>query len=341
MRARDLSFTTFNLLNLNEPGLPIYGDRDGWSEDVYARKIAWTRAVLDVARADVFGFQELWHGQSLANAFQGLDLGHEYRLLVPEGQAGERIICAGAVRADMLDGDPEWIADFPATFRLESAGQDPQTPAIAVRLSGFSRPVLHLKIRPRDDREPVHVYVCHFKSKAPTPIHRESWYEAGAYSRHAAAIGGALSTVRRTAEATALRLILNERMKDTKTPVVVLGDLNDGVDSNTLDILTTGPRYLTALSQGGGDTALYSGQTLQEYRSRRDVYYTYIHEGAHGSLDHILVSEEFYDNSRDRVWAFDGMDVYNDHLNRDDHKEDGTGDHGVARARFVHRPAKG
>jgi hypothetical protein len=33
------------------------------------------------------------------------------------------------------------------------------------------------------------------------------------------------------------------------------------------------------------------------------------------------------------------MDVDNDHLNRDDHKESGTTDHGIVRAQFEYRPA--
>jgi hypothetical protein len=56
------------------------------------------------------------------------------------------------------------------------------------------------------------------------------------------------------------------------------------------------------------------------------------------SLDHILVSEEFYDNSRRRIWMFDGMSVNNDHLNFDDHKEMGTNDHGVICATFKYNP---
>ncbi len=58
------------------------------------------------------------------------------------------------------------------------------------------------------------------------------------------------------------------------------------------------------------------------------------------SLDHILVSEEFYDNSRRRVWMFDGMTVNNDHLNFEDHKKDGTNDHGIICATFRYQPIK-
>ena len=85
---------------------------------------------------------------------------------------------------------------------------------------------------------------------------------------------------------------------------------------------------------GGGDVSLYTVQTLQEYRTSRDVYYTHIHQDVMESLDHILVSEEFYDNSRRRLWMFDGMTVRNDHLNSEKHKEDGSNDHGIICAGF-------
>ncbi len=91
-------------------------------------------------------------------------------------------------------------------------------------------------------------------------------------------------------------------------------------------------------TMGGGDISLYTAQTLQEYRSSRDVYYTHIFQDMMESLDHVLVSEEFYDNSRRRLWVFDGMTVNNDHLNFDDHKESGTNDHGIICARFRYDP---
>jgi predicted extracellular nuclease len=134
--------------------------------------------------------------------------------------------------------------------------------------------------------------------------------------------------------------MLTEQMKGTRTPVIVLGDINDGQHSNTTNILTEQPRYLVGDSMGGGDVSLYTVQTLQEYRSTRDVYYTHIFHDVMESLDHILVSEEFYDNSRRRIWMFDGMSVNNDHLNFEDHKATGTNDHGVICATFKYKPIK-
>ena len=68
--------------------------------------------------------------------------------------------------------------------------------------------------------------------------------------------------------------------------------------------------------------------------------YTHVFKNSRESLDHILVSQEFYDNSRKRIWAFDGMEVANDHLNRNDHKQTGTTDHGIVKATFKYHPAK-
>ncbi len=340
MAREPLSFCSFNLYNLNEPGLPLYKNTRPWSQQEYDLKVRYTGQMLRLMASDVYGFQELWHESSLANCLAEAGLSQSHIGLVPPNHKGKRIVCAAAVRASMLVGKPEWISKFPDSFVMKSTGDDPQTPSISVGLRSFSRPVLHFVIRPVESAPEVHVFVCHFKSKGPTWITGEKWYEKETHSKHQEAIGSALSTVRRTAESCALRMIITELTKKSDVPVVVLGDVNDGILSNTLNILTGQPNYLMGLSLGGGDTDLYTAQTLQEYRSTRDVYYTHIHQNNRESLDQILVSEQFYDNSRRRVWSFDGLDVNNDHLNFEDHRLLGTNDHGVIRARFRLDPAK-
>ena len=337
MNLSRLTLATFNLFNLNEPGRPIYTGQ-GWSQEQYDRKIAWTASELSLLAADVFGFQELWHADSLNRALDASGLAEQYDVLVPAAANGSRIVCAAIVRKGLLSGDAEWISAFPEGLVLRSRGDDPQTPEISVTIRGFSRPVLHFTIRPRENGPDVHVYVCHFKSKAPTQVYRDDWYDKAVYGKHAKGLGSAQSTIRRTAEAAALRYLLNESMKGNDTPVIVLGDINDGQHSNTANILTEQPRYLVGDSEGGGDVALYTAQTLQEYRDTRDVYYTHIHQDIRESLDHILVSQEFYDNSRKRIWLFDGLVINNDHLNFEDHKGLGTTDHGIVRAAFRYRP---
>lgn len=341
MARTKLSFTTCNLFNLQQAGKSLYRKTKPWTEDEYIRKIAWTTSIFRNITSDVWAFQELWSPTSLQQAIDNAEMTDRYILLAPPTHDDRKIICAAAVRKDILISEPEWINNFPEIFKLQSSGDDDQTSEISVRIDHFSRPILHFQIKPHWEEKSIEVYVCHFKSKRPTDIYGEPWYSKQIYSRHSETLGSAVSTIRRTAEAAALRLILTEQMKDTDTPVVVLGDLNDAKDSNTLNILTGQPNYIMAgYSQGGSDVDLYSVGTLREYRSQRDVYYTHIHNKTRESLDHILVSQEFYDNSRRRIWAFKGMEIYNDHLNSENHKENGSSDHGVVRASFEYRPAK-
>lgn len=103
-------------------------------------------------------------------------------------------------------------------------------------------------------------------------IWRESWHDKDVHAPQRDAIGGALSTIRRTAEATAQRTILTQEMKGTDTPVVVIADLDAGHHSNRLNILSGQPRVLAALAEGGGETDLHAARTQQQYRSQTDVH---------------------------------------------------------------------
>ena len=178
MNLKQLSIATFNLYNLNLPGRRIYTDANGWSQDEYALKIAWTAHNLKLLASDVFGFQELWHPDALTQALADSGLATDYDVLTEPGSSGSRIDCAALVKKGLLTGAPEWIADFPPRFRLDSGGDDAQTPAIRIGLTGFSRPVLHFAIKPRSALPEVHVYVCHLKSKAPTRVDKEPWFKA-------------------------------------------------------------------------------------------------------------------------------------------------------------------
>ncbi|MBX2884423.1 MAG: endonuclease/exonuclease/phosphatase family protein [Granulosicoccus sp.] len=339
MRGKRVSFATYNLLNFNLPNKGMYG-KPGWDTDTYQRKVDWSADILKKVDADVWGFQELWHREAFEDVFARARLRSAYELLVPRGTAGSGIVCAGAVRKGLLVGEPQWIVNFPDNFVLRADGDDEQTCEINVDICSFSRPILRFEVKPRSGGKRIVVFVAHLKSKSPTRVYKESWYSKPVHGKHAMAIGAALSTIRRTAEAAALRWLLSEEAKDTSTPVVVLGDLNDGQHSNTLNILTEQPGYLFGDSKGGVDNGLYTVGTLQEYRSLRDIYYTHIYKRKRESLDHILVSEQFYDNSRERLWRFDEMCIYNDHLNDDDHGETGTSDHGIVKATFQYSRAK-
>ena len=335
------SIATFNLYNHQLPGEHMNPGQKPWTEDEFAVKVAWVAQQLHSIDADIVGLQELWSREAMVRVLQAAALEDTYDLLA-EPATGSRIVCAALVRKGLLRGTPRWVDHFPPELRLESSGNDAQTPDVKVTIPHFSRPVLNFQVALREQPPLTEIFVAHLKSKLPERVFDEAWFKAdpATFKPHQDALGAALATVRRTAEATALRILLTKVMKGTVTPVIVLGDLNDGQHSNTINILTEQPNYLVGESLGGADIGLYTAQTLQEYRDTRDVYYTHVFQDLRESLDHVLVSEQFYDNSKKRRWLFDGLVINNDHLNTEDHKANGSTDHGVVQVHFRWKPVR-
>ncbi len=342
----DIRFASFNLYNLQEAGAPFRGKR--YTPEEYRAKIDWSAARIAEMRPDVIAFQELWSPQCLRDIFAAPALADRYELAFIRDSGWYDIAVAAAVRRPWTIRGKEMIKDFPPDFRLikrevdraQTGGED-QDDDIEVRISKFSRALLKLSVAHADKPAlpAIEVFVAHLKSKLPTRLDSEEWRN-DAIKPHATALGAAISTLRRTAEAAAARWLLNERMRDTDVPVVVLGDYNDSPNSNTLAIVTAQPSFrFYADSRAGwtSDRGLYVAGALQQLRSFRDVTYTHIYKGEYDSLDHILVSEQFYDYAQKRVWSFREMKVWNDHLGED--PPPGATDHGLVCAQFDYNPA--
>ena len=355
---RDLSFATFNLYNLQVPGGITYGTGpaipdtpEGHAE--YQRKIDWTAAQLLRLDAEVIGFQELWARQALVDAFDAAGLAGDYDLVARDAPGRGRPQVALAVRKDrngqsQLKPGADWEPNFPADYRFDQIREtDGAAEEVTITLNEFSRPVLKAEIQPegRSPKPPtVTVYVAHLKSKGPArvsfadpkPVILETYPNIAK---------SALAHVRRVIEAGALRAMLDEVMvsedRDALSPTVVMGDLNDGTLSVTNELISDQPSYRVVEKSTAGlssNKGLYSAEQLQQLRSLRNVYYSYIFKNKLESLDHILVSEEFYDHSRKRRWSFREMEVFNDHVGRSEDKDAGAGDHGIVRAYFDWNP---
>ncbi len=358
-----ITFATFNLLNLTARGQGTYDDPP-LPDEIHDRKIRWIRGVLFRLEADVVGLQEFWHPGAMNEVLDDDGLRDRYDVLYPpEARPGRDMACGALVRRGLTDpAAARWIEGFPQGFRLRTEGRrkvrnpdgpgevcpPPDAPALSpgfeVTLGSYSRPVLQFALDPGDGREPMVVFVCHLKSKLGTAIDCDAWYleDEALHRPRKAALGSALSTIRRTAEAAALRSEMKAVMDRSRTPVVLLGDVNDGQDSTTLSILTGDAVYSHAARDPTAEgAALYSVQGIQEARSLRDVFYTYIRNGVHSSLDNILVSQEFYDFSEVRSWIMTDLRILNDHLDRDwdERKSQVVSDHGIVRARFAWAPA--
>ncbi len=359
---RDINFATFNLFNLQLPGKAMYPGGKRYSEEDYRAKIVWSAAALRLLDADVVAFQELWSPEALHDVFAEAKLSDEYTLAFILEGGWDGIAVAAAVRKPWAITAHKRHKQFPEGFRLKKrkrsmaglqadppqadleAPEDPGTvpshedEEIKVKISEFSRSVLQVTVAHTRAQEvpPIEVFCTHLKSKLGTRLDK---YRDPKIRPHRDALGAALSTIRRTAEATALRIILNETMAGTDVPTVVLGDLNDGQLSNTTNILTDQPSYRFyegSRAAKRNDDGLYAAVTLQQIRSLSDVYYTHEFKNHREVLDHCLVSEQFYDHSERRRWAFHEMKIWNDFV--EDPYSVST-DHGIVRVEFDWLPA--
>jgi len=355
---RDLSFATINLFNLQVPGGITYSNRPHIEDDAegrasYQRKIKWVAARLKEVDAEVIGFQELWSVLALRECFAEAGLTNDYDLVAREAPGRGRPQVALAVRKDR-HGNSQlaqggWHADFPPQFRFdkvrETAGAEEE---ITITINKFSRPLLIAKIQPEGDNPTppeVTVVVAHLKSKGPARV-SFAQPQPIILQHHAKHAKSTLAHMRRVMEAGALRVLLDGWMKSEDendiSPTIVMGDLNDDTMSVTNELISDQPTYRVVQKSRAGltsDKGLYSVERLQQYRSMRHVYYTHVYKHKRESLDHILVSEEFYDHSRKRLWSFREMEVINDHLNRESFEEElGASDHGIVKAYFDWNP---
>lgn len=361
MAIQRVTFGTFNTLNLQDPNTRVHRSEKYYSSIQYTRKIEWISGMLNRLQADVVGFQEVWSKEALIEAVESSERFTEDDIVAPTDNGNDSSV---ALLSSFKTGTPIWHRDFPDDFDLTSKDGGQSGPKVSVNFSRFSRPVLQVMVKvpiSSNRTKEVQIFVAHLKSKLPSQLSDASrqklWdtygnghTDSGALklsklgNKIASGMGSALATVQRVTEAAALRYIIAREMDGNDRPVVVLGDLNDSSSSVSTSIITGNPSYKTILKTRQGrsnDTELFSAEWMQQYRSLSDVYYTHIFKSRRESLDHILVSEQFYDHSKKRVWTFEELRVFNDYLLDDDvnsEKDKTVSDHAVATATFRHNP---
>ena len=208
----------------------------------------------------------------------------------------------------------ESIKKFPSTadFQIPSKSPEGIEQLIDVPIKQFERPPLRAEILIPETDVTVIVYVAHLKSKRPiykqdedreNPIHQ--------------ALGSLRAQLIRSLEATALRARIVSDIKKNRQPLIMLGDLNDIVESTSTQIIAgQAPdfRWPAKIKRMYWDVLLYSTNTIQTRQDLKDFGYTHIHRGQRDVLDHILVSQEFYHRNSKRIGKVTYQHIFNDHL---------------------------
>jgi endonuclease/exonuclease/phosphatase family metal-dependent hydrolase len=350
MNQRDISFASFNLYNLQVAGQPMYNGKTYSPED-YQAKISWTAEKLALLDADVIAFQELWSAQALRQAFQVAGLSDAYQLVFIGDTAWYNVAVAAAVRKPWRVAAQTNHKQVPSELKLIkheleeiSDTAEDEDDDIAVSIDVFSRTILQLTLQRDGTPEvpPVTVYCCHLKSKLATRFNAIDHRRNPQIRGYQGPLGSALSTIRRTAEAAGLRILLDQQMADNHDPVVVIGDLNDGTLSNTLQIISRQPSYRLSIKSRSGrhsEKGLYAAAQIDQLKSFRDINYSHSYLGVPDIIDHVLVSDAFYDASSHRKWSFKDLRILTDHINP--HIKAGeASDHGLVRAAFDWNPVE-
>lgn len=317
--------TTFNLFNLVAPGARYYSEPP-YSEAEFATKSKWIADRLQDAAPTIVGFQEVFHETALKQVVGAVDRFSSGTVFAPAGDKDEPAV--GLATSLPLVGDPISVSRFPVGLEVRIDGLDDP-------VQGFRRPPLRAKVQLPDGPQLI-VYVAHLKSKRPLipdDADRDDPLQQARGQFRALAV--------RSAEATALRaLIVADRTDHADTPIVVLGDLNDDVDSVPLEIIggREPPKYWPrAKRQRAWNNLLYNTATIQARRNIRDVGYSHLGNGRHSMLDHILVSQEFFHRNPKRIGVVENVRYINDHLiDRSQHiggdRDRSRSDHGLVTA---------
>lgn len=292
------SIGSFNTRNLALPNIAYYPGEQ-YTQAQYDKKITWIGKQIDAMKADIIGFQEIFHRDALKKALQDTFL-HEATVTL-SGEEGNGPLVAIASKYNIVK--TENIENIPAEVVNSLTGIS--------GLTKFSRPVLKAVIEVEAGKT-VTFLVAHLKSKNPEFVSDEERSDLLKYH-----VGECRSLIKRSVEAAGLRQIIVDLIASNNNPLVVIGDLNDSQRAVTSEMIA-GPNSYKGQSLDDKskrwDIKLYDAFDILTQKTLVNAWYTHIFNGYYDVLDHIYLSQEFYFRNDNRIWDFDYLKLLNDHL---------------------------
>lgn len=314
---QEIRLATFNVCNLALPGTNFYDDQPPYSPAEYDAKITWIAQQLDWMDADVIAFQEIFSQTALKQVLaktQKYQQAHHVGF-DPDPQAGRLTPSVALVSRFPLADEAMTYANLPRNLAV-------RLPGVVAPFNSFTRPVLRAKVAVSATLS-ITVFVCHLKSKRPD-------YRNGGSEDDPDQLGIAVlrSLIRRSTEALGLRYLLTDYANGKRVPMVVMGDFNDVASAVSTQLVMGVGRY----SRNGIDGRMFDCYVIQsQHDPLRDVGYTHMHEANFETVDHILVSEEFYPASRLAIGEVQEVIYLNDHIGL---QQSQASDHGVVLVRL-------
>lgn len=262
-----------------------------------------------------------------------------------DGEPGHRRPGLAILSRHGFVGTPEIVQklDDPIRMEIPELGGDGSSGEIVI--DKLSRPII--KARVNIDGQVVSVINCHLKSKLgefvrPNGAPFAAEQDLTNYDPIGRAMGEARATVRRMAEALAVRRIILAELA-AGYPVIAMGDFNDSENAVSSAIITGekpfknyawmrrhdakkhNDRYKDSENvQIRGDieaNLLTSAERLFVRKSLRDMVYTSVFGGVYESIDAILLSHHFHPDNAKALGEMTYLEVFNDHLTDGGHED--------------------
>jgi predicted extracellular nuclease len=335
-----MKLATFNLYQFAAP--PFYWYEltasNRYSDRSWDDKKQWIKDQLRLMNADVIGFQEVFSVKALKQLVE--ECGYPYFETVDEPEIDPNYpdvfikpVVALASRYPITEVQTVTVGEV----LLDDL---PLSPDFA-----FSRYPIRATIDSQSDLGSVVVYVAHLKSKRPMmdPIEYledADWVLRVSDTLQRLSRGHIAALLQRGAEATALYHDISRLLEfDANQPIVVLGDLNDRVDSIPLAALTMNDRIYESGGVKEVEWPAEARQSLYDYRLT-DAFdlagswvhearpFTHIHKGEGGVLDYVLVSNALNQDNQDGKGRVTEYQVFNAHLSSNGAGNHKQSDHG-------------
>ncbi|EGU30530.1 hypothetical protein VII00023_10989 [Vibrio ichthyoenteri ATCC 700023] len=302
---KTLTFATANLFNFIEPPGAFYDFENIYERDAWQAKCQWTTDRIQQLNADIVGMQEVFSIDATRRLFE--QMGYAYFACVDTPHVENDYIYSQPVVA-IASRYP--ITHVAAVTPPDSIQQGYQTP-----LPQFSRKPVYAVVDVPDIGE-IAVYVCHLKSQRAAESHNPEHSHP--------LIGQWLSSQQRGWEAVMLRLFMEQQYHRHPLPTVLMGDMNQPLNSEITGFLTKGIKHEIEQLKLIDGWQLFSdarrlesqvnSESDQEQSANFERAATHYHFAKGNVLDYLLLSQEFQPHSQYSLADIIGYEVLNEHL---------------------------
>jgi len=298
----EFKICSFNLLNYIKPPNAFYELDNIYSEAQWGKKERWLNNQLSDIKADIIGFQEVFSPDSLKELVGK----HGFPYFETVEEPGNDSI-----------GEPGHIFNKPVValaskFPIISAEEVSVDKSLISRLHiqpgfKFSRAPIRAEVRVNGFATVV-VYVVHLKSKR-SKFDRDFNVDIGDETAVEQYLlddiqGGWASSIQRGTEASLIYQDICRQMRSNERPVVMIGDLNDTIESSTLKLLVAGSeldrigtKFVSSLNSQErrpiAKFSLYDSFTLNTNYNQSTRQPTHYFANKGSTLDYILMSKDF------------------------------------------------